>query len=142
QRVGYVAVHPEMAGRAEIRSALETAQLMIGWGFPNALLQHAIADLEKLSLDVSRLQRRRDRLVHELRRLAYDVHVPEGTLYLLPRSPIPDDVEFVDRLAARDVFCLPGTIVEMPGYFRMSLTANDEMVERAVEALEAVRQEF
>jgi aspartate aminotransferase len=27
---------------------------------------------------------------------------------------------------------LPGEIVEMPGYFRISITANDEMIKRAL----------
>jgi aspartate aminotransferase len=36
-------------------------------------------------------------------------------------------------LAANQVYVLPGTLVEMPGYFRISLTASDEMVERSFE---------
>lgn len=35
-------------------------------------------------------------------------------------------------LAEHDILSLPGTIVEMPGYFRLSLTASDEMIERAL----------
>jgi len=30
------------------------------------------------------------------------------------------------------VLVLPGTAVEVPGWFRLSLTANDEMVERGI----------
>jgi hypothetical protein len=32
---------------------------------------------------------------------------------------------------------LPGTIVECPGWFRISLTASDAMVERGLEAFRA-----
>jgi aspartate aminotransferase len=64
--------------------------------------------------------------------LGYELHVPEGTFYLLVRSPMADDLAFIERLAAYDVFCLPGAVVEMPGYFRISLTANDAMIERAL----------
>ena len=42
-------------------------QLAAGWGFPNALLQHAIRDLEGLSIDIAALQARRDRMVPALR---------------------------------------------------------------------------
>ena len=31
-----------------------------------------------------------------------------------------------------DVFVLPGAMFEMPGWFRISVTANDDMVERAL----------
>lgn len=109
---------------------------MVGYAFPNALLQHALPELEKLSIDVEHLQEKRDRLVTALRGMGYDVHMPQGTFYLLPRSPIEDDLAFLELLAAQDVFCLPGAVVEMPGYFRISLTANDDMIERALPGFE------
>jgi aspartate aminotransferase len=34
------------------------------------------------------------------------------------------------------VLVLPGTIVELPGWARLSLTASDEMVEQALPAFE------
>lgn len=140
QRLGYVALPPTMPHRAPLRQALTAAQLVTGYAFPNALLQHALADLDQLSIDVSHLQRKRDRLVAALRDLDYELHVPEGTFYLLPRSPLPDDTAFVEQLAARQVFCLPGSLVECPGYFRISLTANDAMIERALPAFAAARR--
>ena len=132
QRLGYVALPASMPDREAFRSAIPFAQMLTGWGWPNALLQHALPELEEASIDLSHLQRKRDRLVGELWRLGYEVHVPEGTFYLLPRSPLPDDGLFAEILARNDVFVMPGHLVEMPGYFRLSLTANDEMIERSV----------
>ena len=144
QRLGYVAMPPTMPGRDALREALYAAQLVTGWAFPNALLQHALPDIEDLSIDVVHLEEKRDRLVRELRAMGYELHVPEGTFYLLVRSPLPDDGAFLDLLAAHDVFCLPGSIVECPGYFRISLTANDAMIEQALpgfaRALEEARE--
>jgi aspartate aminotransferase len=137
QRLGYVALPPTMPDRRSMREAMMIAQLSIGGnGVPNAVLQRALGDLEKLSIDVKALQRRRDRMVESLRSSGYDVHTPEGTFYLLPRSPIEDDVAFTEQLAKDKVFILPGTLVEMPGWFRISITGNDDMVERALPILE------
>jgi aspartate aminotransferase len=86
---------------------------------------------------VKALQRRRDRVVDALRSFGYDLHSPEGTFYLLPTSPDPDDVAFTERLAKEKVYVLPGEVVEMPGRFRISITGNDEMVERALPIFEA-----
>ena len=85
-----------------------------------------------MSIDIARLQRKRDRMVGALRGMGYRVHVPEGTFYLLPASPWADDVAFAELLAEHDVFVLPGTICEVPGYFRISLTANEQMIERSL----------
>jgi aspartate aminotransferase len=67
--------------------------------------------------------------------------MPEGTFYTMARSPIDDDVAFSDRLARHRVLVLPGTIVETPGWFRVSLTASDEMVEMAIPRFAAARSE-
>lgn len=131
QRLGYLAVAPAMAQREAMREAVTVSQFN-GYGVPDAVLQHALPSIEHLCIDLAQLQRRRDVMVDALRAQGYELHVPEGAFYLLPRSPVPDDVAFTRQLAADDVFVLPGSIVEMPGYFRISLTATDEMVERSL----------
>ena len=45
---------------------------------------------------------------------------------------------FWNALADRDVFVMPGAIMNAPGYFRICLTASDAMVERALPAFAAV----
>ncbi len=136
QRLGYLALPPAMPERERLRSALFATQCS-GYGFPDAVLQHALPELEPLCIDMAQLRRRRDRLVSHLRGHGYDVHVPEGAWYLLPRSPLADDMAFVELLVAEDVFVLPGSIVELPGYFRIALTASDEMVERSLSGFAA-----
>ena len=132
ERLGYIALSPQMAERETLRTAILTAQFATGYAFPNALLQHSIGDLEKLSIDVEHLQVKRDWMVGALREMGYSVHTPEGTFYLLVKSPLPDDDAFVELLTDYDILVLPGNIAEMPGYFRISLTANDDMIRRAL----------
>jgi len=95
-------------------------------------MQHSTADLEHVSIDIPRMQARRDRLVGALRAMGYQTTNPEGTFYILVRCPTDDDQAFAERLASEDVLVLPGTIVELPGWMRLSLTASDEMVEQAL----------
>ena len=142
QRLGYVALPPTMPEREPMRNALMLAQITLGGnGVPNAVMQRALADLDGLSVDVKALQRRRDRLTDALRASGYELPTAEGTFYLLPTSPIPDDGAFVERLARDKVFVLPGSLVETPGRFRISVTANDDMVERAIPVFETAANE-
>jgi aspartate aminotransferase len=141
QRIGFLTVPPTLPERAEIRDEILLQQFAGGYAFPNALLQHALADLEKLSIDIGALERRRDRLVPALRELGYDASMPEGTFYTMARSPIPDDRAFADVLARHRVLVLPGTVVEVPGWFRISLTASDEMVEAGIPRFAAAMEE-
>ncbi|HLF03306.1 MAG TPA: aminotransferase class I/II-fold pyridoxal phosphate-dependent enzyme [Anaerolineales bacterium] len=137
QRIGFIALPPTMLHRKEMQNAILAAQLATGYAFPNALLQHALPDLEKLSIDIEHLQEKRDRLTGALTGMGYELGVPEGTFYLMPRSPLADDWAFTETLAQYDVLAMPGAIVELPGYFRLSLTANDEMIERSLPGFKA-----
>ena len=64
--------------------------------------------------------------------MGYEVTSPEGTFYLWPRSPIPDDEAFVATLARRGVLVMPGALFETPGWFRICLTATAESIEAAL----------
>jgi aspartate aminotransferase len=140
-RIGYLAIPPTCPDRQALREEVFLQQFAAGYSFPNALLQHALADLDQLSIDIGALQARRDRLVPALRNLGYEASMPEGTFYTMARSPIDDDVAFADVLARHRVLVLPGTVVEVPGWFRVSLTASDAMVEAGIPRFAAARAE-
>jgi aspartate aminotransferase len=136
QRLGYLAISPLMppAERQALRDAMFSAQMALGWCFPNAVMQYALPDLETLSIDQAALARRRDRLSAALADAGYEVLPPEGTFYLWGKWPKGDPERIWNRLADRDVFVLPGSLMDAPDYFRISLTASDEMIERALPA--------
>jgi aspartate aminotransferase len=136
QRLGYLAISPKMpeADRKALQEAMFATQMALGWCFPNAVMQYAVRDLEGLSIDQAALARRRDRLATTLADAGCEVLPPEGTFYLWSKWPKGDPERIWNRLADRDVFVLPGSIMDAPDYFRISLTASDQMIERALPA--------
>jgi aspartate aminotransferase len=136
QRLGYLAIGPLMpdADRAALRDALFSAQMALGWCFPSAVMQYALPDLEALSIDQGALARRRDRLLATLSSAGYDALLPEGTFYLWSKWPNNgrSPSELWDALADRDVFVLPGSLMNANDHFRVCLTASDDMVDRAL----------
>ncbi|MBR0670802.1 aminotransferase class I/II-fold pyridoxal phosphate-dependent enzyme [Roseomonas soli] len=134
ERLGWLALGPDMPepDRVRLREAVTTAQVAHGWGFAGRTLQRALPELEELCIDIAALQSRVRRMVEGLRAAGYEVPMPEGTFYLIPRSPVPDDRAFAARLAEGGVWVLPGSLCDLPGRLRISLTANDAMVERSL----------
>ena len=132
QRIGYLALPPTMPHREAMRDAISTLQFATGFVFPNAVLQHALPRLEQLRFDIGLFERKRDVMVNALRDIGYRVSPPEGTFYLFPESPIPDDQAFASILAEHGILVIPGRIFETPGYFRISLTASLETIERSL----------
>jgi aspartate aminotransferase len=142
QRLGYLAISPLMPAkdRQALQESLFSAQMALGWCFPNAVMQYAVPDLESLSIDQAALTRRRDKLMNALCAAGYDALPPEGTFYLWSKWPEGDPEKLWNALADRDVFVMPGSIMNAPKHFRISLTASDAMVDRALPAFaEAVR---
>jgi aspartate aminotransferase len=132
QRLGYLALPPAIPDRETLRSTALTSALATGNTLPDAVMQYALPELEHIVLDMNRLHARRDHMLGALRDSGYRVDTPEATFYLLVRSPVPDDIAFARRLREGMVLVLPGAAFEMPGWFRISLTATDEMVDRAL----------
>ncbi len=139
QRLGYVALPPRMPGRDQVRQAFMVAGFSTGNMLPDAVMQYALPEIDAMSIDLDHLQRKRDRVVDALSEMGYEVHSPQATFYLLPKAPIEDDMLFARTLAAHKVLVLPGVAVDMPGYFRISLTATDAMIDRALPVFAEVR---
>jgi aspartate aminotransferase len=141
QRLGYLAISPLMPAvdRQALRDAMFTAQMSLGWCFPNAVMQYALPELDKLSIDIQSLARRRDALTAALTKAGHTVLPPEGTFYLWARWASRDPERQWNALADRGVFVMPGSLMNARDYFRVSLTASDEMVARAVPMFAEVR---
>ncbi|TMB99699.1 MAG: aminotransferase class I/II-fold pyridoxal phosphate-dependent enzyme, partial [Chloroflexi bacterium] len=139
QRLGYVALPPEIPGRDQLRQAFMVEGFSTGNMLPDAIMQYALPEIDAMSIDLDHLQRKRDRMVNALREMGYEVHPPQATFYLLPKAPIEDDMLFARALAAQKVLVLPGAAVDMPGYFRISLTATDAMIDRALPVFAEVK---
>lgn len=132
QRLGYLALASDVPKPEAMRKAVFHVLLSSGLAMPDAVMQYALPDIDGLLVDVAAIQRRRDRMVAGLREQGYQLHSPEATFYLLPRAPVADDRAFCALLAEQGVAVLPGHVIELPGYFRICLTATDEMIERAL----------
>jgi aspartate aminotransferase len=51
---------------------------------------------------------------------------------LFPRSPIPDDVEFVDVLKEERILVVPGSGFDGPGHFRIAFCVEDETIKNSL----------
>jgi aspartate aminotransferase len=140
QRLGYLAISPRMpaADRQALREAMFATQMALGWCFPNAVMQYAVPHLDRLSIDVRALARRRDALSEVLTKAGHAVLPPEGTFYLWVKWSSDDPERQWNALADRGVFVMPGSIMNARDHFRISLTASDEMVARALPAFAQV----
>jgi aspartate aminotransferase len=136
QRLGYVAVSPRHPARKETSAELVRWTRITGVATPTALMQRAIPRLLALRHDQAWLPRWRRRLVRQLALDGYRVVQPDATLFVYVQTPPGyDDFDFVTELASEGVLVLPAPVFHHTGYFRLSLTGSEEMLEAALPVL-------
>ena len=129
ERIGYLAFNPGDHDRGELIEASVFMLRTLGFVNAPAILQRAVAKLQTSTVNIDAYRKKRDFIHAELTRLGYDCRLPDGGFYLFPRSPIADDVEFVNRLKEHLVLVVPGSGFGMPGFFRVSYCVEDSVLE-------------
>jgi aspartate aminotransferase len=132
ERIGFVAVNPAATYRKELLGAMTVANRILGFVNAPALMQRVVACMQGMSVDISEYTRKRDMLCDNLSSYGYDFVKPSGTFYLFPRSPIPDDVEFVDVLKEERILVVPGSGFDGPGHFRIAFCVEDETIKNSL----------
>ncbi|HJO59045.1 MAG TPA: pyridoxal phosphate-dependent aminotransferase [Nitrospinaceae bacterium] len=136
ERIGYVAVHPKCADGDNLMSGLIFCNRVLGFVNAPALIQRAIKNVQDVSVDAEMYRKKRDFLYGELTRIGYSVVKPQGAFYLFPKSPIEDEVAFVQKLAEKKVLVVPGRGFGSPGYFRISYCVPDKVLKGSIRGFE------
>ena len=127
ERIGYLAVHPGMAGKEGVLGALTLANRILGFVNAPALMQRAVAQLQEVSVDNSIYARRLEVFCKVLDEAGFTYVRPKGAFYLFPQVPI-DDVEFCRLLQEQKILAVPGRGFGMPGYIRLAFCVDEQVI--------------
>ena len=142
ERIGYAALNPDISDKDIIGAGMVLCNRILGYINAPALMQRAIVGLLDESIDISLYKRKRDMLCNALASFGYEFSEPGGAFYLFPRSPIEDDVEFVNVLQEENILTVPGSGFGGPGYFRIAYCVSDSTIEKALPGFEKVIRRF
>ncbi len=129
ERIGYIALHPEFAERRLLVDGFIYSNRTLGYVNAPALMQRLVASLQSVSVPVAEYQQKRDRLYNALTSMGYQIAKPQGAFYMFPRSPVPDDVAFVQELQKELVLTVPGRGFGAPGFFRLAYCVDDRTID-------------
>lgn len=131
ERVGFVAVSPEMPDRQQLVAGMVFANRILGFVNAPALGQSILLKALGQGVDRAIYERRREAMAGVLRRTGYEFFMPRGAFYFFPKSPDPDELVFLDRLAKEFVLAVPGRGFGMPGYFRLAFCVDEAVIARS-----------
>lgn len=132
ERIGYLAIPPRLPEAAALRNACTFATRILGYINAPAIWQWVVAAVPEATVDIAGYQAKRDRLCDFLAAAGYDAPRPQGSYYVFPKTPIPDDIAFIRMLQEEGILAVPGTGFGRPGYMRLSLTIPRAELERSL----------
>ena len=142
ERIGYVAVAPQLENAAELLAALTLTNRILGFVNAPVVAQKLIAECWDCQVDLNVYRRRRDAMAQVLTDAGIEFILPQGAFYFFPKSPTADEKIFINALLKERVLAVPGSGFGLPGYFRLAfcvsektITASAESFRRAVRSL-------
>jgi aspartate aminotransferase len=142
ERIGYIAIHPDSADLQDLISGMSFTTRTLGFVNAPALMQRALVHLQGVTVDMQQYERKRDFLCDNLSAMGYQLVKPQGAFYIFPKTPIADDVAFVEALQAKHILTVPGRGFGGPGHFRIAYCVEDRTIERAMDGFRAVAKAF
>lgn len=133
ERIGYAALNPTADDHDDIMAGIIYCNRILGFVNAPALMQHAVRNVQHITVSVPDYERKRNILHDALTEMGYHVVRPQGAFYMFPKSPVEDDVEFVHQLLSLLVLVVPGQGFGSPGHFRISYCVDDRTLDSSLE---------
>ncbi|MDY0190487.1 MAG: pyridoxal phosphate-dependent aminotransferase [Desulfuromonas sp.] len=134
ERIGYLATNPEISELAAFMNGAIFCNRVLGFVNAPALAQRLVTKLQHQSVDIKAYEEKRDLFYRELTKLGFTMVKPQGGFYLFPKSPLADDVEFVQLAQQHNILLVPGKGFGAPGFFRIAYCIDKQIIENSLPA--------
>ena len=141
ERIGFVALGEMIKEKELIIDALNFSNRTLGFVNAPALGQRLVENSINALADINKYKTKRDYFYSELINFGYEIVRPTGGFYLFPKSPI-NDIEFTNLLKKEKILVVPGTGFGAPGYFRISYSVDDSVIENSLDGFKKVIESF
>ncbi|GBF32950.1 aromatic amino acid aminotransferase alpha [Desulfocucumis palustris] len=142
ERIGYIAASPGAKDIELLMEGLVFANRTLGFVNAPALMQRLVAGLQRESVDLEEYREKRDILYNHLTSLGFEMNKPDGAFYLFPKSPLPDDGEFVRKAQEHNILLVPGAGFGLPGYFRIAYCIDKQIIINSLPSFTRLAEEL
>lgn len=134
ERIGYLAANPAMTDLTSFMNGAVFCNRVLGFVNAPAMAQRLVTKLQHESVDIKAYEEKRDLFYQELTKLGFTMVKPQGGFYLFPKSPLADDVEFVQLAQRYNILLVPGKGFGAPGFFRIAYCIDKKIIENSLPA--------
>ena len=69
--------------------------------------------------------------------MGYTINKPQGAFYMFPKSPIENELKFIEELKNENVLVVPGRGFGLEGYFRISYCLENKTLEGSLKGFKS-----
>lgn len=132
ERIGYIAVNPQMENAGEIYASVCGAGRMLGYVCAPALFQRVAAECDGLTSDLGVYKRNRDLLYNALTDYGFTCVYPDGAFYLFMKAAEEDGEAFCARAREYELLFVNGADFGCKGWVRIAYCVQTEKIEKAL----------
>lgn len=142
ERIGYIAVNPDMQEAGRVYAALCGAGRALGYVCAPSLFQLMVKRVIGKTSDVSVYERNRDTLVQALTSYGYEVVRPDGAFYLFVKALEENSDAFAERAKEYELLLVSAKSFGVEGYVRISYCVSPEMIKKSLPAFRSLAESY
>jgi aspartate aminotransferase len=160
ERIGYIAVGPEIHDKDEVLNGLIYATRILGYVNAPALMQRIVGELSFARVDLEVYARRLSAFKEVLDAAGIEYVDPQGAFYLFCKSPekrkpasqttggaaentgAQDDIAFVNHLKEHLILGVPGSSFGKPGWLRLAYCVDEKIIRASAPAFKKAMESW
>ena len=142
ERIGYIAVNPNMNESKTIYLAICGAGRSLGYVCAPSMFQKLVAKCINAKVNIAAYKKNRDLLYNSLTEYGYTCVKPDGAFYLFVKSPDVSATAFYEKAKKHEILVVPCDDFGVEGYVRIAYCVNYKRIENSLPSFKELAKEY
>ena len=142
ERIGYIAVNPQMQDSANVYLAVCGAGRSLGYVCAPSMFQQVVAKCIDAKVNIDAYKKNRDLLYNSLMEYGYDCVKPDGAFYLFVKSPDGDAFSMYEKAKSKEILLVPCDDFGVKGYVRIAYCVDYNRIKNSLPSFKKLAEEY
>jgi aspartate aminotransferase len=142
ERIGYIAVNPQMQDSANVYLAVCGAGRSLGYVCAPSMFQQVVAKCIDAKVNIDAYKKNRDLLYNSLMEYGYDCVKPDGAFYLFVKSPDGDAFSMYEKAKSKEILVVPCDDFGVKGYVRIAYCVDYNRIKNSLPSFKKLAEEY
>jgi aspartate aminotransferase len=142
ERIGYIAVNPEMQNSNDVYLAVCGAGRSLGYVCAPSLFQQVVTKCIDAKVNIDAYKKNRDLLYNSLVEYGFDCVKPDGAFYLFVKAPNGDAVSFYEKAKEYELLIVPCDDFGVKGYVRIAYCVDYNRIKNSLPSFKLLAKEY